>query len=110
MTVYNSSFNETLPFSDIGSKFNLAANVRLTFTVPGTNAITYRAKFSYTQNSNVWVSLNGTATVPVSGTQANSYMEEFRPDVKYVRGGDVLSIISGDAGGAQVGLSLLQLP
>lgn len=110
MTMFASGFLNALPFSDLGSKFNLAANVALSFTVPGTNAITYRAEFSYNQNSNVWISLNGTATSPIAGTQSSSYMEEFRPSVRFVRGGDVLSLVSGDAAGAQVGISLLQLP
>jgi hypothetical protein len=109
MTAYNSSFNGAMPFSDTGSKFNLAANVALTFTVPGDDSMRFRAQFSYTQNSNVWVSLNGSATVPVAGTQSSSNMEEFRPDVRYVKGADVLSVVTGDVGGAQVGISLLQL-
>lgn len=109
MTMFATGFLNALPFSDSGSKFNLAANVALSFTVPGTNAVTYRAEFSYTQNSNVWVGLNKAATVPVAGTQSASYMEEFRPNIRFVRGGDVLSIITGDAAGAQVGVSLLQV-
>jgi hypothetical protein len=109
MTAYNSSFNGAMPFSDIGSKFNLVANAALTFTVPGIDSLKYRAQFSYTQNSNVWISLNGTPTVPVAGTQSSSSMQEFRPDVRYVKGGDVLSVITGDATGAQVGISLLSL-
>lgn len=109
MTAYNSSFEGTLPFSDQGSKFNLAANVALTFTVPGTNDLRYRAQFSYTQNSNVWVGLNVSATVPVAGTQSSTSMQEFRPDVRYVKGGDVISVITGDATGAQLGISLLNL-
>lgn len=110
MTAYNSSFEGTTPFSDNGSKFNLAANTGLSFTVPGDSSIRYRAKFSYTANANVWVSYNGTASSPVAGTQSASVNEEFRPDVKYVRGGDILNLISSDAAGAQVGVSLLQLP
>ena len=110
MTMFATGFLGAIPFSNSGSKFNLAANVALSFTVPGTNAVTYRAEFSYTQNSNVWISLNGTATVPVAGTQSASYMEEFKPSIRFVRGGDVLSLISGDATGAEVGVSLLQLP
>ncbi len=110
MTAFSTGFSGTLPFSDSGSKFNLAANVALSFTVPGDKSVTYRAEFSYTQNSNVWISLNGTATSPVAGTQSDSYMEEFRPGARFVRGGDVLSIITGDVSGAQVGVSLLQLP
>lgn len=107
MTGYSSSFNGCEPFSDTGSKFNLAANVGLSFTVPGDSSLTYRAKFSYTSNANVWVSLNGTAVSPIAGTQSATNNQEFRPDIKFVRGGDVLNLISSDATGAQVGIALL---
>jgi hypothetical protein len=109
MTAFNTSFLNALPFSDEGSEFNLAANVALSFTVPGSDSIKYRAEFSYMQTSNVWVSLNGTATVPVAGTQGSTSMKEFRPGIRFVKGGDVLSVVTGDVGGAQVGISLLQI-
>lgn len=109
MTAYNSSFGECTPFSDTGSKFNLAANAGLSYTIPGNSSLTYRAKFSYTSNANVWVSLNGTAVSPIAGTQSATSNQEFRPDVKFVRGGDVLNLISSDATGAQVGVALLQV-
>lgn len=109
MTAYNSSFGGTTPFSDTNSNFNLAANVGLSYTVPGVSSIKYRAKFSYTASANVWVSLNGTAATPAPGTQNSTSIQEFRPDVKYVKGGDVLNLISSDAAGAQVGVSLLQI-
>ncbi|HWY35727.1 MAG TPA: hypothetical protein VNX68_13865 [Nitrosopumilaceae archaeon] len=110
MTAYNSSFEGATPFSDTGSKFNLAANTGLSFTVPGDISVRYRAKFSYTANANVWVSYNGTAVSPIAGTQSATYNQEFRPDIKFVKGGDVLNLISSDATGAQVGVSLLQIP
>lgn len=110
MTKYATSFNGAYPFSDTGRKINLQASTNLTYTIPGNNTDKYRACFSYTQNSNVWVSLNGVAVSPFSNTSVDSYNEEFRPDIRYVQGGDVLSFITVDAAGAQVGVSLLQLP
>jgi hypothetical protein len=110
MTAYNSSFNGALPFSDVGAQFNLATNTALSFTVPGTNTTTYRAEFSYAANSNVWIGYNVTAVAPTSGTYSSTYKQEFRPGIRFVRGGDVLSAVSSDATGAQVGVSLLQLP
>lgn len=109
MTAFNSSFEGATPFTDTNSNFNLAANVGLSYTVPGDASLRYRAKFSYTSNANVWVSLNGTAATPAPGTQNSTSIQEFRPDVKYVKGGDVLNLISSDATGAQVGISLLQV-
>ncbi len=107
MTAYNSSFEGTTPFSDTVSNFNLAANVALPYTVPGVSSLRYRAKFSYAANANVWISNNGTAATPAPGTQNSTSIQEFKPDIKYVKGGDVLSLISSDATGAQVGVSLL---
>ncbi len=107
MTAFNSSFEGATPFSDTVSNFNLAANAALSYTVPGDASLRYRAKFSYASNSNVWVSLNGTAVTPGAGTQNSTSIQEFKPDIKYLRGGDVLSLISSDAAGAQVGVSLL---
>ncbi len=107
MTAYNSSFEGTTPFSDTVSNFNLAANVGLSYTVPGGSSLRYRAKFSYASNSNVWVSLNGTAVTPVAGTQNSTTIQEFKPDIKYVKGGDVFNLISSDAAGAQCGVALL---
>ena len=110
MTTYASNYNETYPFSDTGAKINLQAATALDYTVPGESTYLYRAHFSYAANANVWVSLNGTATAPAPNTSADSYNEEFRPDNRYVKGGDVLSFITGDVAGAQVGVSLLRLP
>ena len=107
MTGYSSSFEGTTPFTDTNSNFNLAANTGLSYTVPGDSSLRYRAKFSYTANANVWVSNNGTAVTPVAGTQNSIVIQEFRPDIKYVKGGDVLNLISSDTAGAQVGVSLL---
>jgi hypothetical protein len=107
MTGYNSSFEGCTPFTDTNSNFNLAANIGLSYTVPGPSSLRYRAKFSYASNSNVWVSNNGTAATPVAGTQNSTSIQEFKPDIKYVKGGDVLSLISSDVAGAQVGVALL---
>ena len=108
-TTFNTNFNGALPFSDTGSKMTLGAATALSFVVPGTPAVTYRARFGYAGNDSVWVALNKTATVPAPGTIVTSSNEEFKPSAKYVRGGDTLSFISTLAG-AQVGISLLQLP
>lgn len=110
MTFYSNSFDHCKPFSDTGQKLNLSTNVGGSFTVPGDPSLIYRAEFSYTQNANVWVSLNGTAVVPIAGTSTSSPNQEFRPDIRFVKGGDVLNLITNDATGQQVGISLLQVP
>jgi hypothetical protein len=109
MTIpYNSNYNETIPFSDTCFQVNCAANVGQTFTVPGTSLQQYQAYFSYTENSNVFVSKNTTPTVPVSGTSGVEQYNEFRPQKRYVSGGDVLHFITPDTN-AYVGMSLRQL-
>lgn len=111
MTMFVSSFNGTLPFSDISVQVALAATTELTYTVPGDNNVQYRCEFSYPYNANVWVGYNTTATVPPAGavTVTSNEKLELRPDVRYVRGGDVLSFIS-DSLVTNMGLSLLTLP
>lgn len=108
-TPWNRNFSETFPFSDTGAMMLLAASTALPYTVPGTSATTYRAHFSVSTSQDVWVSLNGTATVPTSNVATATYNQE-RIDVgfsRYVKGGDVLSFIS--TGTPQVGVSLLQI-
>lgn len=114
MTKFNDAYDHTKPFSDTCAQINLAATVVGNYTVPGTNEFRYRAEFSYTNTSNVWVGYNTTPVVPLSNTTTTTNNQEFRPgangDARYVKGGDVLSFITSDVGGAQVGISLLQLP
>lgn len=108
-TKYNTNFTECFPFSDTGLQTLLVASTALSWTVPGNSNQTFRAKFSVSSTADVWVKLNGTAIVPVSGVATQSYNEE-RIDinfVRYVKGGDTLSFIS--TGTPQVGVSLLQV-
>jgi len=105
---YNENYNGTIPFSDTAYQANLATNTDATITIPGTSINQYQALFSYISTSNVFVRLNAAQTVPLSGTIGTSQYGEFRPDKRYVRGGDVLHFITPDSG-AYVGVSLRQL-
>ena len=109
MTTFNSSFDETRPFSDMAVQINLSANVAQSYTILGTSADTYRCEFSFAYNANVWVGFNVTATSPSGGVPTVSNNIELRPSARYVRGGDVLSFIS-NANASDVGFSLLKLP
>jgi len=110
MTMYNCNFDGTKPFSDVCVQFNLAANGEQTFTVPGTNEEKFRAKFEFAANSNVFVGLNVTAATPAPASSTTTANLEFRPsEPKYVKGGDVIHLISPDVGGAKVGISLLSV-
>ena len=112
MTIqYNENFNGTMPFSDVTVPVSLTTNLEQTYTVPGAATIKYQALFAYTEASNVFIRLNGTgaATVPAPNTAIQAQYMEFRPEKRYVQGGDVLHFITPDAT-QYVGVSLRQLP
>lgn len=109
MTQYNTSSERTFPFSNMAVQLALAANTELTYTIPGDNSATYRCEFSYAYNANVWVGFNATSTTPVAGTVAESPNVELNPEVRFVRGADVLHFKS-NATVTDAGFSLLRLP
>lgn len=109
MTIqYNSNYEETLPFSDTAVQMHLLANVELTYTVPGASTIQYQAYFEYASNSNVYVCKNATPVIPAGSTVGTQQYNEFKPEKRYVRGGDVLHLITPDTA-AYCGFSLRQL-
>ena len=105
---YNANYIETMPFSDVCLQLNLAANTAQSWTVPGTSNQFYQAYFEYASNSSVFVCNNGTATAPGGGAQTTQQYNEFKPEKRYVRGGDVLSFVTPDTM-AFVGVSIRQL-
>jgi hypothetical protein len=106
--LYNSNYNDTLPFSDTCVQLHLSANTELTYVVPGTVTTQYQALFEYNQSSNVFVRLNGAPTIPSSGTSGTQQYNEYKPKKRYVKGGDVIHLISPDAV-TYMGFSLRQL-
>lgn len=100
-------------FNGFGIKFSnsqwqclLSANIESVLTVPTTGDATYPhllAIFSFDPGDSVWVSVNGTATVPSSGTFAEC-QSELNPAARYVSSGDVLSFITSDTTD-QIGVS-----
>ncbi len=107
--LYNSNYDTTIPFSDVAFQVALATSSEETITVPGPSTTRYQALFSYNMTSNVFVRKNATPTVPSSGTVTNEQYNEFRPDKRYVSGGDVIHLITSDTDTAYVGVSLRQL-
>lgn len=105
---YNSNYDGTLPFSDVSYPVALATNTDETITVPGAITTQYQALFSYTSIANVFVRINDTAVVPAPGTATLTQYNEFRPEKRYVKGGDVIHLITPDTS-AYVGVSLRQL-
>jgi len=107
MTTYSSSFDNTKPFSHNGLQALLVASTALPWTVPGLATKTYRAEFSVSTTADVWVSSNGTAIAPVSGSAVtvNNQERVYPGMARFVKGGDILSFIS--TGTPQLGVSLL---
>ncbi len=105
---YNSNYDGTIPFSDVNYPVALATNTDEPITVPGSPTTQYQALFSYTSTSNVFVRLNATAVVPAPSSATLTQYNEFRPEKRYVKGGDVIHLITPDAS-AYVGVSLRQL-
>ena len=107
---YNSNYDLTIPFSDVVVQFALAANDEQTYTIPGTATQQYSVRFTYTQDSNVFVCKNATPTVPDGGDMGTQQYNEFRPGCdgsqRYVKGGDVLHFITPDTT-AYVGIRLM---
>lgn len=107
-TKYSRNFTNTFPFSNTGAMTLLAASTAIAFTVPGNPNQQYRAHFSVDPTKNLWVNVNGTATLPTSNTMTSITNQErigIGNNVKYVNGGDVLSLISDAT--PEVGISLL---
>jgi hypothetical protein len=76
----------------------LSTSVISSLTVPTTSEPTYKnvmAIFSFTPGASVWVSVNGTPTIPASGTFAQCE-SELNPAGRLVMPGDVLSFITSD--------------
>lgn len=105
---YNANYLETMPFSDVCLQLNLATGVPQSWTVPGTSDQYFQAYFEYASNSNIFVRNNGTASAPGGGAQTTQQYNEFKPEKRYVRGGDVLSFVTPDAV-AYMGVSLRQI-
>lgn len=109
MTIqYNSNYDGTIPFSDTASQVHCGSNVEETVTVPGPVTAQYQALFEYIQDSNVFVCLNATPVIPSIGTVGSQQYNEFRPKKRYVKGGDVIHLITPDAS-AFVGVTLRKL-
>lgn len=105
---YNSNYDKTIPFSDVSYPVQLTASTELTITIPGNSTTQYQALFSYTNDANVFVRLNGTVAIPAPNTASLVQYTDFKPMKRYVKGGDVIHLITPDAT-SYLGVSLRQL-
>ena len=109
MTIqYNANYIETMPFSDTAFQVACTVNAAQTVTIPGTDTMQYQAYFEYASNANVFVGKNAVPVVPAGGSVGTQPYNEFKPIKRYVRGGDVLHLITPDAT-AYIGVTLRQI-
>lgn len=88
-----------LNFSNTKKQALLTADVESTLTVPVSSNSDFPyilAVFSPNPGASVWVALNETAEVPVSGTFSDSSSEN-NPAPRVVEAGDVLHFITSNA-------------
>ena len=84
----NGTVTDRINASDTSYAFTTSAGVATSITVPPNTDTVY---FSYGAAGNVWVSLNGTATLPTSTPTLSS--SELNPVCRYVTYGMTISII-----------------
>lgn len=94
MTLFNTQFDVTEPFTNQSVQFGLTANVQLAYTVPGTSMVTYTASFKFPYDANVWVGFNKDASTPTENVSNSVPEMAMNPKEKLVRGGDVLNFLS----------------
>jgi hypothetical protein len=107
-TQWNANYIETMPFSDTCFQVGCTVNSAQTVTIPGTDTMQYQALFEYASNSNVFVGKNAVPVIPPGGSVGTQTYNEFKPLKRYVRGGDVLHLITPDAT-AYIGVTLRQI-
>ena len=97
-TQYSSSFDQTLGFTETCAQINPAANVAVTYTLPGTNVNKYVLTFGCGSNVAIFVGYNQTPVLPVHATTTASQVEMVVPGMqRFAIGGDVLSFLTADS-------------
>jgi hypothetical protein len=97
-----------MAFSDTCFQIGCSTSSEQTATVPGDNTMYYQAYFEYIDTSNVYICLNATPVIPALGSVGTQPYNEFRPQKRIVKGGDVIHFITPDTN-ARIGVSLRQL-
>lgn len=100
-----------IPFADSSNvQTTLAADIEQTTTVPTSpfaDTPNILAVISPAKGSDVWVSVNATATLPSSSFSSTA--SQMNPASRYVKAGDVLHFITSDSS-AQLGVSYYAVP
>lgn len=110
---YSTNYDLTMGWSDDSAQLHLTAGNVLSYTVPGNSTDKYSIRFSYTDDSNVFVRKNADPVTPAGDTITTTRFAEFKPGYdgsqRYAIGGDTIRFVSPDAD-AYCGLRLMKIP
>lgn len=109
VATYYNNFEDTTIVSDTTIQLTLTAGMELTYTVPGAASKKMQALFSFNDNANVFVGLNVTVASPADNTVQETKFMEYKPEKRFVKGGDVIHFISPDTR-TWCGVAFLSLP
>lgn len=90
--------------ADVLLSATLASAGSDSFTVPASSQ-NWIVSFSFQPGSEIWVSVNGTATAPAGATFAATD-SELLPGSRFVQADDVIDVLNSGAGDADVGVQL----
>lgn len=98
---------ESVPFAMDGFTGLLAQNVAQTITVPD-NYPYWEMQVQCTPGIEVWVDGIGAATIPAGAISASTSQLIASGELRrYVKGGQTISLITGNAGGARISVQFL---
>jgi hypothetical protein len=113
MVMWNSNYDQTIPFSDVCVQLQLVQGAELTYTVPGASTVQYSVNFPPSDTAAMYISINTTLVAPPNGTVTQLQYDEFRPGFdgsrRYVKGGDVIHFLSLSVANVFYGISLRQV-
>lgn len=105
---YQSNYDWTLNFSDVTVLLHLTNGSSQTYTIPQNAENKWVVTFGYSSDSNVYVGLNSSITIPSADDQTETQFIEYKPCQRFVNGDDVLHFATPD-NTAYVGISLRRI-
>lgn len=106
---YNENYNGAMPFSDVCWQI-MITGAGATDTVPGLITDNYLVIFRYNCTSNVYVGYNVEPFLPIEDNVLEQPYVAFKPERKFVHGGDVLNFITDVEDSIFLGAEFYKLP
>lgn len=91
---YNCNYDGTMNFTGGAVQLRLSANTEVTFTVPGPATTMYAVDFRYNSNNDYFIGYKVTAVIPAPDVAGEVGNLDYKPDKRFVFGGDVLHFIT----------------